>query len=1226
MPAPDKHLERWDGADATSTDQPRRWDGAERTDAGSAAASPRQVAMPAPPEDDGWHRQGQRGPLTGQVFADYEIGTVLGEGGMGMVYRARQKSLGRRVAVKTLASAIGNEPLQRARFEIEARAASLIQSPHVVAVYAAGSWDGTAYFVMEYVEGKDLGSLIADQQGGGLPQARALELALQAARGLSAAAAKGIVHRDIKPGNLLLTNDGTLKIADFGISRIGGDHNLTRTGTAVGTPSYLAPEQGRGDPTDSRSDIYSLGCVLYEMLTGRKPFLGENADAVIYQHNYAEPQLPRSLDPSISEPVQALVVRCLQKDPAKRYQDPDALIADITAVSAGDVSVTALLQARYGTGAEEQMRRRLGRRYRWALPLAAALVIAALAAGLLVWRQSTTEGRLLAQRQEEQLRGRLRDGLDRLQPVPPAAHDDLAALARLSGGDDADVRRWQGKLAAINALDARFARLHGVELPALTLRNEATTDLAELAALVGAASPAASRTEARLAETAAEIARLRQQLGEFDANAETTLAQRERLAPALDSLVRLVGETDAAVARWRRRVGELDQRVAGLRQAIAVLDQPKPLPDEPTLDRVASHLDEFARLRASVPADANELRWRATLATHRGTIARLRDHLARLDEAERPAEALLGQLDPELMAYHGRVLPDDVRLLRWQGAMESNRRRLGELRARCALLDRAGELPQQRLAEARDALADLRPLLALDDREALRREQALGEAEAALARWREALTPLADAQPVPLIEQTLARTALGELIRRQAIAADPARQAEGRLLAEERRLSEVRGRCRSADDASTRVSAGLVDDIVLYGRLMGENDADYKRWRLRIVDFVELRRRLSALDRAVALPDTVDGDLAALAALVSDGDAMITAWRSKVQRVRALVAALAVLETAAPPPERAEAAIDELRQLVGAFPQEPAWLAKIARVRRLEAGCAARLGTRNVLLAGDALTTLGELEAETGPTPATMVWRARAGVLAGPARPTWASEHSVDARGPRAVLRLPGEAPLSVAFRHIPAGSFTIGSLLDEPGRDSDELPAEIVLSRGRWMGECEVSQALYERITGSNPSVQRGPELPVHRLDWAAATAFAARFAELCKVPARLPSEAEWEHACRAGGLEQPELDRAAWYRETSDDTCHPIGRRPPNPLGLHDLLGNVWEWCSDRYGSYPPTGATDPLGGERDERVVRGGCWADAAKLLRPANRAALAPTTRSVQIGLRLVIEAD
>ncbi|MBN8527154.1 MAG: serine/threonine protein kinase, partial [Planctomycetes bacterium] len=485
--------QRWNGNEATAAGG--RWDGAEATAVAVA------VARPAAPADDAWHRQGTPGPLTGQIFADYEIGAVLGEGGMGMVYRARQLSLGRRVAVKTLSSALGGDPVQRARFEIEARAASLIQSPHVVAVHAAGSWDGTAYFVMEYIEGSDLGVLIEASRGRGLGHQRTLDLALQAARGLAAAAAQGVVHRDIKPSNLLLTRDGVLKIADFGVSKIAGDCNLTRTGTAVGTPSYLSPEQGRGEPTDTRSDLYSLGCVLYETLTGRKPFIGDTPDAVIYQHNYAEPTLPRSLDPAIPEPVQALVIRCLQKDPAQRYQHPDQLIRDIDAIRAGDVSVNALLQARYGTGAEEQMRRRLGRRHRWVLPLAAALTLAALASGALLWRQGTAESRQQAQRSAEMLRARLHEALDRTAPVPPGAHDDLATLTRLAGDDDADVRRWRGRLDTIDAVTARLDALHGPELPDAARRSAAGNDLATLDGLIGPGSPPARRAEARLAET-----------------------------------------------------------------------------------------------------------------------------------------------------------------------------------------------------------------------------------------------------------------------------------------------------------------------------------------------------------------------------------------------------------------------------------------------------------------------------------------------------------------------------------------------------------------------------------------------------------------------------------------------------------------------------------------------------------------------------------------------------
>jgi hypothetical protein len=339
------------------------------------------------PTTDTWHTIGTSGPLTGQVFGDYELGTVLGEGGMGIIYRARQRSLGRRVAVKTLSSAVSQDPVQRARFELEARAASLVRSPYVVQVFAAGSYNDIAYFVMEFVEGTHLGAVIQGhaEQEHPMPPAKAADFVLQAAHGLSVASQHQIVHRDIKPGNLLIAKDGTLKIADFGISRIQGESHLTRTGTAIGTPSYVSPEQGRGEPCDGRSDIYSLGVVFYECLTGRKPFTGDTPNAVIYQHSYAEPKLPREIDPQIPEHWQAVALKCLQKDPANRYQTAGELVADLERIRAGNLSITAVFNAKFGTGADEAMRRYLGRGRTWLAPTIAALLVVGLAAGGGLW-------------------------------------------------------------------------------------------------------------------------------------------------------------------------------------------------------------------------------------------------------------------------------------------------------------------------------------------------------------------------------------------------------------------------------------------------------------------------------------------------------------------------------------------------------------------------------------------------------------------------------------------------------------------------------------------------------------------------------------------------------------------------------------------------------------------------------------------------------------------------
>jgi tRNA A-37 threonylcarbamoyl transferase component Bud32 len=207
--------------------------------------------------DDGWHLKGRQGPLTGQNIGDYEIGGILGEGGMGTVYRAKQISLKRRVALKVLPPHLAANAQMRQRFEQEATTASLLNSPHVVQVFAAGTHGDMVYFVMEYVEGTDLAEKINEKNDAAqlFTPDEATNFVLQAARGLAEANKHNIVHRDIKPANLMITTKGVVKIADFGISKIAGEHGLTMTGTAVGTPAYCSPEQGRGDQVDARADI-----------------------------------------------------------------------------------------------------------------------------------------------------------------------------------------------------------------------------------------------------------------------------------------------------------------------------------------------------------------------------------------------------------------------------------------------------------------------------------------------------------------------------------------------------------------------------------------------------------------------------------------------------------------------------------------------------------------------------------------------------------------------------------------------------------------------------------------------------------------------------------------------------------------------------------------------------------------------------------------------------------
>jgi predicted Ser/Thr protein kinase len=1211
-------------------------DATPRTAAATGIPGGPLVARPNSGVQDDWHLQGKTGELTGQSFGDYEIGRILGVGGMGIIYRARQISLNRRVAVKTLSSAYSQDPIQRARFEIEARTASLIQSPHIVAVYAAGSYNDVIYFVMEYVEGSHLGTIISERarQGGGLQPAVALDYILQAARGLSAAAAHGVVHRDIKPSNLLITTDGTVKIADFGISKIAGDNNLTRTGTAVGTPSYISPEQGRGEKTDVRSDLYSLGVVMYEALIGQKPFTGDNADAVIYQHNYAEPKALRSIDPTIPETYQAVVVRCLQKDPLRRYQTADELIADIERIQAGDVSVTAMLQARYGTGAEDAMRKRLGRRQRLLVPIAAGLLLLSAIGGGFWWWSSQREAREQQRTTVLRLRDQLRATLDAPVRVPPSAAPDLQTMVRLAGAADTDVVRWQAKIGRVESLHTRLARLDARELPDVTLRAEAMADLATLAELVGPDNPEQVRWRARLAEATGEITRLRQQLAELDADPDATVAQRERLSPSLAQLILLVGAEDSDAARWKRRLEVLDARLADLLKQLAPLQDAKAIHTDQQLARFQAALDELRRRHGTAPAGEVETQAREAMAVHRAAIARLRDTLSRLDEVEVPTTSTLRRAEPDLITYRARVAADDVQLMRWEQKAEAAHRRISDLEERSAVLDRAAELSEAELTAAGAALDALRPLLDSETAQTRARATALRGAQATLETWRADLLPLDKADPLPVVTCERARLALAGLDRRLAIREAAKVAATRRLLEEERRLNEVRARCAVAD-GDVPVTKALVEDIQLYGKLVGEDHADFKRWHLRVIDYVELRRRLDVLDRPAELPKGVDADLDAFARIVGEDDRTLQGWRTKVKNTRELIRILTPLSSVAPLPIEAEANLEVLVKLIGEFAEEPTWDAKIKRVRGLTATCTRDLASTAVLLAPGAAERLQQLRDLIGRTPDVIAWEERLRLLVGPGRPAWASDYTVDSHGPRAIWRVTAVdgSELLIAFRHVPAGECDVGSPEDEAGHENDESRFRVRLTRGRWLAETETTQALWASITGSWPATDRDPQRPVEHVSWKEVQDFLARVrVQFPALSVRLPTEAEWEYACRAGGADSAyaagdvsALDRQSWYRSTSGDRSQPIGRRAPNALGLYDMLGNVWEWCEDRYGSYPTGEATDPLGSERDTRVARGGGWGDRARLVRAANRVALDPSVRSASLGFRLVIDA-
>jgi serine/threonine protein kinase len=278
------------------------------------------------------------------VGGRYEIGELLGYGGMAEVHKARDLRLGRDVAVKVLRSDLARDPSFQNRFRREAQAAAGLNHPSIVGVYDTGE-DGdpagvddavSPYIVMEFVEGRTLREVLKSE--GPLPPRRAMEIVAEICAALDFSHRSGIVHRDVKPGNVMITDTGAVKVMDFGIARALADNAATVTATSavIGTAQYLSPEQARGESVDARSDVYSTGCLLYELLVGHPPFTGDSPVAVAYQHVRENPRIPSSENPAIPPALDSIVMKSLAKNPLNRYQTAGEMRADLQRAIAGN--------------------------------------------------------------------------------------------------------------------------------------------------------------------------------------------------------------------------------------------------------------------------------------------------------------------------------------------------------------------------------------------------------------------------------------------------------------------------------------------------------------------------------------------------------------------------------------------------------------------------------------------------------------------------------------------------------------------------------------------------------------------------------------------------------------------------------------------------------------------------------------------------------------------------
>ncbi|MFI5010438.1 MAG: protein kinase, partial [Solirubrobacterales bacterium] len=277
------------------------------------------------------------------VDGRYKVISRIGSGGMADVYLAEDQLLGRQVAVKVLQHRFAEDQEFVERFRREASSAAGLSHPNVVAIFDRGEWDGTYYIAMEYLPGRSLKAIV--REGGPMDPASAIEIVIQILRAAKFAHRRGIIHRDLKPHNVILDEEGRAKVTDFGIARAGAS-DMTLTGSIMGTAQYLSPEQAQGKTVSETSDLYAVGIVLYELLTGRVPFDGDTAVSIALMQVSAQAPRPSALNPAVGPALDAVVVRALAKNPADRYGDADEFIAALEQARAGTSPLSALADGR----------------------------------------------------------------------------------------------------------------------------------------------------------------------------------------------------------------------------------------------------------------------------------------------------------------------------------------------------------------------------------------------------------------------------------------------------------------------------------------------------------------------------------------------------------------------------------------------------------------------------------------------------------------------------------------------------------------------------------------------------------------------------------------------------------------------------------------------------------------------------------------------------------------
>jgi formylglycine-generating enzyme required for sulfatase activity/tRNA A-37 threonylcarbamoyl transferase component Bud32 len=1056
----------------------------------------------------------------------YAVEAEIARGGMGVVYRARHLRLNRPAAIKMIVGGKYHDPTARVRFLVEAEAVAALDHPHVVGVYEFGTHDNLPFFTLEFVDGGTLAERLARDDRPS-PQAAA-GLVAKLADGIAAAHAKGIVHRDLKPANVLLTETGEPKIADFGLAKVGRS-DLTATGAVMGTPSYMSPEQaaGRVREVGTATDVYALGAILYECLTGKPPFKGESSLETIRQVVTAQPARPRGIDPRIPRDLETIALRCLEKDPARRYATAVELEADLRAYLDG--RAIAARPVGVAERAWKWVKRNPGRAA--AIAGVVLVLVGAGVAATLVSRQREAD-RFAADRRvsDEKLAAETRRADDLTAAEGKRQQTRAETLVQsLATADTAAVPRIVADLAEVREL----ARPRLIEMAAGRI-DEKSGLHARLALLADEPH--------RAAELAAYVPGCRP---------DELLTIREFLTPHAAAV---------APGLWAVLLdppGGIDRRVraAGALAGLAPVD-PRWVTAAPTV------------VEGVVRATPGEyVVWARALG---------------------PVRAAL--LPPLVRRYQA-----------WLARIEEGRLSVSDLAAQAAALDLTADLLARYTSDRPAELAEL--AVVVDGRHYPLFAGATRANRAAV---------------IPLLRTELGRKVLPDwatlppdgigLPGGYPVAAAGGTPGLTDALDPDRVLAAAGKRRGYA--AATLLALGEAEPVWPLFRSPADGDPTARSYLLARVGGVWVDP-LALIQRF-----EVEDDVSAMRALViALGEFPPGAGPA------AFVTRLLVHYREHPDPGLHGAIDWLLRKRWGKAIEVAAIDAELVAAARRAAG----------------VTEVAGLTVRVAPPPPVAVGR----------------DWFVTGEGQTfAVVRGPVE--------------FTLGSPVTESGRlPVNEPPHRKRVGRTFAIATREVTVAEFLRFRPGHQWVERyspGPDTPVVGVCWYDCAGYcnwlseregipkdqwcyapneAGQYAEGMRIKAghlslsgyRLPTEAEWECASRAGagtayyyGRGEELLPRYAWSLKTADDRTWPAGLLRPNELGLFDILGNAFEWCEDPALGYA-TGRKDDtenskylLVDERSSRLLRGGSFFAQPVNLRCANRSVDRPGYRVNTSGFR------